>query len=584
MLFKWKPPSTNSIDFAVRTSKDSNQWELFITDTKGHLKLFDLYPAYKSESVYLHNVPVDGQIVEFSYDFETKSVVPLRIRTDKLKPNFIGVALDIWKSMIDKPIFLENLLSSPWNLMRVSHNNLKSDLISTIMSENLNVYSKNLHVLDLACGRGGDIWKWNRFDKKIESWVGVDTNESLLKTAQERISTNNSKLNIKTSLFNLDLTKTHSRLPWQKQKFNIVSCQFALHYFFQSKETFSNFFNLVEESIVEDGLFISTLFDGFEVFNLLLKNTSKTDKYNIEPKFNLDMGLDEIRKMEFGIGVDVTLMGDDDLILSNKTTEYLVFCDIFIRRMLERGWILVKTDLFDIPGLLGQESVISKMNRSYIFQRRSKKLSNKQVLVELTHKLMNIEDTTNVKLIHSSFDSLSVVLHLLTGNIPYTNKNDMQEMTDYYNCILVKWNESQDPIIYKPNVIIEDTKTIWFDGDGPYKIYATKNMKNDKVLLSFSSSLFQNEPICTDTFSNTPEVLKEDLVNLTLKLQKTLLAKDTTSNLKDLFLTKSFGKGKNSWSVKDLIDFVKTNNLPIPTRQKKQELIIQICKHFNIDN
>jgi SAM-dependent methyltransferase len=53
------------------------------------------------------------------------------------------------------------------------------------------------------------------------------------------------------------------------QGFNMVSCMFAIHYFFKSPETLDGFLNNVANNLRPDGLFITTFMDGNRVDDLL---------------------------------------------------------------------------------------------------------------------------------------------------------------------------------------------------------------------------------------------------------------------------------------------------------------------------
>jgi SAM-dependent methyltransferase len=51
--------------------------------------------------------------------------------------------------------------------------------------------------------------------------------------------------------------------------FNMVSCMFAIHYFFKSKETLDGFLNNVSNNLRPGGLFITTFMDGHHVDRLV---------------------------------------------------------------------------------------------------------------------------------------------------------------------------------------------------------------------------------------------------------------------------------------------------------------------------
>ena len=51
--------------------------------------------------------------------------------------------------------------------------------------------------------------------------------------------------------------------------FDIGSCQFALHYFFENSDTLQGFVRNVAECVKEGGYFIGTCYDGRKIFDSL---------------------------------------------------------------------------------------------------------------------------------------------------------------------------------------------------------------------------------------------------------------------------------------------------------------------------
>ena len=51
--------------------------------------------------------------------------------------------------------------------------------------------------------------------------------------------------------------------------FNISSCQFALHYFFEDMVSLKGFIRNVAENTKTGGYFVGTCYDGTEIFNKL---------------------------------------------------------------------------------------------------------------------------------------------------------------------------------------------------------------------------------------------------------------------------------------------------------------------------
>jgi len=103
--FKYKPAELLTIDFLVQ--KDG----LYAIDDAGDLVVFKGNTMYP----YTFELGQDWQIntiTEFQY--KGGQFHPMRIRHDKVKPNYIGVALDNWDDInnpIDLSSFVQNILS-----------------------------------------------------------------------------------------------------------------------------------------------------------------------------------------------------------------------------------------------------------------------------------------------------------------------------------------------------------------------------------------------------------------------------------------------------------------------------------------
>ena len=55
----------------------------------------------------------------------------------------------------------------------------------------------------------------------------------------------------------------------EKHMFDVVSSQFAIHYFFENKTSLGNFLQNVSDNLKTGGYFIGTCFDGKRVFDSL---------------------------------------------------------------------------------------------------------------------------------------------------------------------------------------------------------------------------------------------------------------------------------------------------------------------------
>jgi SAM-dependent methyltransferase len=103
-------------------------------------------------------------------------------------------------------------------------------------------------VLDVGCGSGGDLGKWERLGAR--SYLGFDFCKSSITQLQERAATFKS---MKIASFIGDFTtgEAWDRLP--EGKFDVVSCQFAAHYAFAEKQSARSFFSGLSRTLSRRG-------------------------------------------------------------------------------------------------------------------------------------------------------------------------------------------------------------------------------------------------------------------------------------------------------------------------------------------
>jgi mRNA (guanine-N7-)-methyltransferase len=149
---------------------------------------------------------------------------------------------------------------------------------------------ENLSILDLCCGRGGDLEKF--FRSKVQIYVGSDLAQESLKNAIDRFEKlKNEKfkdLKCKCYFICEDLSSTKNNLMVRIPNdiyFDFVSCQFALHYHFESELRLRTFLKNVVERLNTGGYFIGTIIDSNVMVKRLreskndFKNIYKNDKF-----------------------------------------------------------------------------------------------------------------------------------------------------------------------------------------------------------------------------------------------------------------------------------------------------------------
>ncbi len=175
---------------------------------------------------------------------------------------------------------------------------------------------KHISLLDLACGKGGDISKWR--DNEIDICVGIDSVKNNIYDendgACERHQFYKNQKIYKGKMPDIhflvgDVSKTfddesafsdlQSKILYKKlwypdvelntrfkdKGFNIISIMFALHYFFQNKSSLNNLINNISKNLKKGGFLIGCCFDGARVFELLKDLPYKADhKINLSGK------------------------------------------------------------------------------------------------------------------------------------------------------------------------------------------------------------------------------------------------------------------------------------------------------------
>ena len=111
---------------------------------------------------------------------------------------------------------------------------------ASMINKYCHLLGKDVSVLDLCCGKGGDLDKY--FMNKIKLYVGADISEELIKNALtrlEKIKNEKYSNNFQTKCIFIkeDLSSPQNELMEKIDKkyyFDLVSCQFALHYHFEN--------------------------------------------------------------------------------------------------------------------------------------------------------------------------------------------------------------------------------------------------------------------------------------------------------------------------------------------------------------
>ena len=356
--------------------------------------------------------------------------IPLRVRTDKTQQlrngekqfgNAYRVANANWKSIhypiteemittgegipdvVDEGVYYKGNQENNTQGLRDFHNLfVKKALI-------LGVGRRGDTLIDYAVGMGGDLSKWTA--AKLGFVFGIDVSHPNIhnnkkgacarflnvrrdnKSVPDCLFTvGNSGLNIRTlKAFPGDTNSKDKKVanaifgkgpkdPLVIGKavvaqygvgeagFQISSCQFALHYFFENKIVFHGFLRNLAECTRDQGYFVGTCYDGKTIFKMLQKKKdgesavfSTTDRdgnkskiCEIVKKYN-DSGLPD-DDTSLGYRIDVYQES-----INQFATEYLVNFAFFVEMMDNYGFKLVSKDEAHQMGLPNSTGLFSEL-------------------------------------------------------------------------------------------------------------------------------------------------------------------------------------------------------------------------------
>lgn len=414
-LLKWKPSEMTTIDFwSVKDKK--NNWKLFVQksfkDDKSNVKskqvLFDLEKlcGEKTEFVTFETTIDENMIdqvtkqgflsetvIEFLFDKKLGKFVPIRTRWDKTQDskkhgNYYTVACDIWKS-IWNPISLEYLSNYHYNPvsskdtsqtpmymnMRQYHNKIKQHLYNT--------YCNNIDSLvELCSGKGGDLHKW--YHNHIKRVDGYDNHQPSINEAYKRLKQLNDQYSthLNYNFYLMDLRSPELELK-QNFDYDVVSCQFGLHYFYESEKMIKNIIKTVSTLLKTNGVFIGTILDDTLVNSLLTNN-----KYEHKSDNEISFSIEKQVVTDFSDKINVYLSGDN--YLTNASHEYLIKFDYLTQLCQEYDLELIDTSTFGkmdnkkldvmFQNLFSYEKTVSSLFRYFVF-RKVKKSSSLDLII-----------------------------------------------------------------------------------------------------------------------------------------------------------------------------------------------------------
>ena len=279
---------------------------------------------------------------------------------DKLIECIINLG-EIHNFTIDIPKNIDNL--------RNFHNWIKFKLILNSKQK-----TKGNKLFDIAVGKGGDIMKW--YKSGIKYVTGIDSDYKSIFEHNDFDGAIKRYKNIKRTIpslpkyYFLNLSATDNKtLDYVNEKdrntiYDIVSCQFAFHYFVKKIDVV---LNLVSSKLRKGGYFIGTASDG----DLIYKNLKKEDIHL--PLLNIIKESDD--SYIYFLNTNQTQTQRQTYFEQmGALSEYYLYKENFISKCKEYNLELLEIknfsewyNVYENKNLSSQEKIISFLNFSFVF-------------------------------------------------------------------------------------------------------------------------------------------------------------------------------------------------------------------------
>lgn len=231
--------------------------------------------------------------------------------------------------------------------LRNFHNWIKSMLINEYLTKIK--YSKKQHnapirVHDMCCGKGGDLLKWKKGG--ITHLICSDIASVSLEQCKARYKDmkNRSGRDRGPPLYTIEFIagdcgrmRLREKYSDPSMKLDLVSCQFAFHYSFESLPQAECMFRNAAECLQPGGYFIGTMPDAYDLVARAKRNDSNSFGNNV---FQVSIDFDINKPPLFGSKYNFHLDGVVDC------PEFLVYFPMFVKLAKKFGLKLVKAEKF----------------------------------------------------------------------------------------------------------------------------------------------------------------------------------------------------------------------------------------------
>ncbi len=372
------------------------------TFSKSYLKVSDKDKVFCKNGDEITN----NSIVEFAYSesSDINKWIPLRVRQDKTEmyrrfglsgtANDYGTAMNIWKSIrypvtkcmitgediiekkdiIDDDVYYYRVISrdkfASKSMLDFHNYWIKNRLLFKSLKDKVKT------LFDVSCGKGGDIPKWidiglnkvlgadiskdnienpvdgayartlqnKRFNKNQHNFVYI-TLDSSQKFQSEYFDTiqNDTDKRICKLLWNTGSVKTPEKYKgFATDGFDVVSCQFSIHYFYETEEKLNNLLWNVNKHLKDGGYFIGTCLDGAKIKQMLKdikQGESKSGVKDDRILWNMKKLYSNDKTINYGDTISVYMES-----IGKEMKEYLVNFQLLVKKLAEYDIHLLSTD------------------------------------------------------------------------------------------------------------------------------------------------------------------------------------------------------------------------------------------------
>ena len=224
--------------------------------------------------------------------------------------------------------------------MQAFHNAVKRELLDRFVP-------RGGRLLDLACGRGGDVHKW--LSRGLSSVTGLDVSAKSLQEARGRyaravagaVAGERGGAPTHCEFLVADLCEGPWRGRGGGEKYDAVTCMFALHYFWRDERAARAFMETVADNLAPGGHFVGVVPDALQI----------NDRIRRGPVF--DNGVVCIRAAWEGqpacFGSAYTCAVRGTVTEGSEVPEYLVYASV-LGALAERAGLVPVTSLGDGDG------------------------------------------------------------------------------------------------------------------------------------------------------------------------------------------------------------------------------------------